>query len=138
MAPRGGDELNVPLAGRNYGWPVITYGEDYSGTPIGEGVTAREGMEQPIYYWDPVIAPGDMTFYQGTRFPDWHGDLIIASLSPGGLVRLTLDGERVSGEARLASELGRVRDVDEGPDGALWALTDARDGALVRLLPGRQ
>ncbi|WP_245392342.1 PQQ-dependent sugar dehydrogenase [Salinicola endophyticus] len=136
--PRGGDELNVPLAGRNYGWPVITYGEDYSGAPIGEGVTARAGMEQPIYYWDPVIAPGDMTFYQGARFPDWHGDLIIASLSPGGLVRLTLDGERVSGEQRLASGLGRVRDVAEGPDGALWALTDARDGALVRLLPGME
>lgn len=133
--PRGGDELNVPEAGHNYGWPVITYGEDYSGAPIGEGVTAREGMEQPIYYWDPVIAPGDMTFYQGDRFPGWEGDLIIASLSPGGLVRLTLDSKRVSGEQRLLERLGRVRDVAEGPDGALWVLTDSSNGALVRITP---
>jgi glucose/arabinose dehydrogenase len=133
--PKGGDELNVPEAGKNYGWPVITYGEDYSGAPIGDGLTAKEGMEQPIYYWDPVIAPGDMTFYQGERFPDWQDDLIIASLSPGGLVRLTLDGERVTGEQRLASSLGRVRDVAESADGALWVLTDARDGALIRITP---
>jgi len=133
--PKGGDELNIPEAGKNYGWPIITYGEDYDGTPIGEGKTAQEGMEQPIYYWDPVIAPGDMTFYQGDRFPDWQGNLIIASLSPGGLVRLTLDGERVTGEQRLAESLGRVRDVTEGPDGALWVLTDSRNGALTRITP---
>ncbi|MGM8932861.1 PQQ-dependent sugar dehydrogenase [Salinicola halophyticus] len=133
--PKGGDELNVPQAGKNYGWPVITYGEDYSGAPIGDGLTAKEGMEQPIYYWDPVIAPGDMTFYRGKRFPDWQGNLIIASLSPGGLVRLTLDGERVTGEQRLASSLGRVRDVAESADGALWVLTDSRDGALIRITP---
>ncbi|WP_110692429.1 PQQ-dependent sugar dehydrogenase [Salinicola halophyticus] len=133
--PKGGDELNVPQAGKNYGWPVITYGEDYSGAPIGDGLTAKEGMEQPIYYWDPVIAPGDMTFYRGERFPDWQGNLIIASLSPGGLVRLTLDGERVTGEQRLASSLGRVRDVAESADGALWVLTDSRDGALIRITP---
>ncbi|OLO09135.1 glucose dehydrogenase [Salinicola sp. MH3R3-1] len=133
--PKGGDELNVPQAGKNYGWPVITYGEDYSGAPIGDGLTAKEGMEQPIYYWDPVIAPGDMTFYRGERFPDWQDNLIIASLSPGGLVRLTLDGERVTGEQRLASSLGRVRDVAESADGALWVLTDSRDGALIRITP---
>ncbi|MED5499403.1 MAG: PQQ-dependent sugar dehydrogenase [Pseudomonadota bacterium] len=133
--PKGGDELNVPEPGKNYGWPIITYGEDYNGAPIGEGLTAKEGMEQPIYYWDPVIAPGDMTFYQGERFPGWQGNLIIASLSPGGLVRLALDGERVSGEQRLAQSLGRVRDVTEGPDGALWVLTDASNGALIRITP---
>ncbi|OLO06190.1 PQQ-dependent sugar dehydrogenase [Salinicola socius] len=133
--PKGGDELNRPEAGNNYGWPVITYGEDYSGAPIGDGLTAKEGMEQPVYYWDPVIAPGDMAFYEGERFPGWQGDLIIASLSPGGLVRLTLDGERVSGEQRLLPSLGRVRDVTEGPDGALWVLTDASNGALIRIVP---
>ncbi|WP_110656720.1 PQQ-dependent sugar dehydrogenase [Salinicola halimionae] len=136
--PKGGDELNVPEAGKNYGWPVITYGEDYSGAPIGDGLTAKEGMEQPIYYWDPVIAPGDMTFYQGERFPGWQGNLIIASLSPGGLVRLTLDGERVTGEQRLVQNLGRVRDVAESGDGALWVLTDSRNGALIRIVPGSE
>ncbi|NRB56454.1 MAG: PQQ-dependent sugar dehydrogenase [Salinicola sp.] len=136
--PKGGDELNVPEAGNNYGWPVITYGEDYSGAPIGEGITAKEGMEQPIYYWDPVIAPGDMTFYQGDRFPGWQGNLVIASLSPGGLVRLTLDGKRVSGEQRLLEKLGRVRDVAEGPDGALWVLTDSANGALIRITPEQE
>ncbi|RKR03487.1 glucose/arabinose dehydrogenase [Kushneria sinocarnis] len=133
--PRGGDELNRPAAGHNYGWPVITYGEDYSGAPIGEGITQHEGMEQPIYYWDPVIAPGGMTFYTGNRFAKWQGNLLIASLSPGGVVRLALDGERVSGEERLLEELGRVRDVARGPDGALWVLTDQRDGRLIRVTP---
>ncbi|WP_251977718.1 PQQ-dependent sugar dehydrogenase [Salinicola avicenniae] len=133
--PRGGDELNVPEAGKNYGWPIITYGEDYSGADIGAGITAHEGMEQPLYYWDPVIAPGDMTIYRGERFAGWQGNILIASLAPGGLVRLTLDGERVSGEQRLLTSLGRVRDVAEGPSGALWLLTDATDGALIRVTP---
>ncbi|WP_239495394.1 PQQ-dependent sugar dehydrogenase [Salinicola halophilus] len=136
--PKGGDELNLPEPGENYGWPAITYGEDYSGAPIGDGITEQSGMEQPVYYWDPVIAPGDMTFYQGERFPDWQGSLVIASLSPGGLVRLTLDGDRVSGEQRLLESLGRVRDVAEGPDGALWVLTDQRDGALIRITPEQE
>ncbi|OHV08784.1 PQQ-dependent sugar dehydrogenase [Kushneria phosphatilytica] len=133
--PQGGDELNRPEAGHNYGWPVITYGEDYSGAPIGEGITKHEGMEQPIYYWDPVIAPGGMTFYTGNRFAGWQGNLLIASLRPGGVVRLALEGDRVSGEERLLEDLGRVRDVAQGPDGALWVLTDQRDGRLVRITP---
>ncbi len=133
--PKGGDELNRPEPGLNYGWPVITYGEDYSGAAIGEGLTRKEGMEQPVYYWDPVIAPGDMMFYTGERFGGWQGDILIASLKPGGITRLRLDGDRVVGEERLLTELGRVRDVDQGPDGALWLLTDQRDGALIRVLP---
>jgi glucose/arabinose dehydrogenase len=107
--PRGGDEINIPEAGKNYGWPVICYCIDYSGAPMGEG-TAREGMEQPIYYWDPVIAPGDMIFYRGNLFP-WQGNILASSLSPGALVRLELDGERVSGEERLLTDQGRIRDI---------------------------
>ena len=133
--PKGGDELNRPEPGLNYGWPVITYGEDYSGAAIGEGITQKAGMEQPIYYWDPVIAPGDMTFYTGDQLDGWQNSLVIASLKPGGIVRLTLDDNRVTAEARYLEGLGRVRDVDQGPDGALWVLTDKRDGALIRVHP---
>lgn len=137
--PQGGDELNRPEAGLNYGWPVITYGEAYSGAPVGEGITAQAGMEQPVYYWDPVIAPGDMIFYTGERFEGWQGDIVIASLSPGGLVRLRLEGEgdqvRVGGEARYLEEIGRVRDIHQGPDGELWILTDYDNGALMRITP---
>lgn len=131
---RGGDELNLPLPGRNYGWPVISYGEEYSGAPIGEGVAAREGMEQPIYFWDPVIAPGDMDFYRGTLFP-WRGDILIAGLRSRELVRLALDGERVAGEERFALDVGRIRDVEEAADGSLWIITDEDDGRLLRLTP---
>lgn len=131
--PRGGDELNIPRAGRNYGWPIISYGEDYNGQAIGEGIAVREGMEQPIYYWDPVIAPGGMHFYRGALFP-WRGDLLIAGLQSQGLVRLELEEERVTGEQRLA--LGaRIRDVAESEDGALWVLTDEGNGRLLRLTP---
>ncbi|WP_445620146.1 PQQ-dependent sugar dehydrogenase [Kushneria sp. Sum13] len=133
--PKGGDELNRPEPGLNYGWPVITYGEDYSGAAIGQGITHKEGMEQPVYYWDPVIAPGDMTFYTGALFDDWRNNILIASLNPGGIVRLTLEDGRVTGEARYLENLGRVRDVDQGPDGALWLLTDQSDGALIRVQP---
>jgi aldose sugar dehydrogenase len=133
--PRGGDELNVPKAGKNYGWPVISYGIEYAGPPIGEGITAREGMEQPVYYWDPVIAPGDMTFYTGNLFP-WKGDLLIAGLS-GELVRLKLDGERVVGEEHMLKDLGRLRDVAQAADGALWVVTDENSGVLARVTPKR-
>lgn len=132
--PQGGDEINVARAGHNYGWPVISYGEEYSGQPIGEGVAQRDGMEQPLYYWDPVIAPGDMEFYRGDLFP-WRGDLLIAGLRSESLVRLELDGERVAGEERFALGIGRLRDVAESADGALWVVTDEPDGGVYRLTP---
>lgn len=132
---RGGDELNHPEAGKNYGWPVITYGVDYSGATIGEG-TAKSGMEQPVYYWDPVIAPSGMTFYTGAAFPSWQGSLLIGSLRPGCLVRLILENGRVAREERYLGELGeRIRDVRQGPDGLLYLLTDSRQGRLLRVRP---
>ncbi len=130
--PRGGDELNRPQDGLNYGWPVITYGEDYSGAPLGEGITAREGMEQPLYYWDPVIAPSGMVVYSGSLAPAWTGNIFIGGLRAEALVRLVLDGDRVVGEERIP--MGeRVRDVTQGPDGALYAALD--DGRIVRVSP---
>jgi len=132
---RGGDELNRPEAGKNYGWPVITYGIDYSGATIGEG-TAKPGMEQPVYYWDPVIAPSGMTFYTGDAFPDWKGSLLIGSLQPGLLVRLTLEDGKVAREERYLGELReRIRDVRQGPDGLLYLLTDSSDGRILRVRP---
>ena len=132
---RGGDELNRPEAGKNYGWPVISYGVHYSGAKIGEG-TAKPGLEQPIYYWDPVIAPSGMTFYTGEAFPDWQGSILIGSLRPGLLVRLTLEDGRVAREERYLGDLGaRIRDVRQGPDGLLYLLTDSRDGRLLRVMP---
>ncbi len=131
---RGGDELNRPQAGRNYGWPVIAYGVEYSGRPINEGITAREGMEQPVYYWDPVIAPGGMTFYDGAMFPEWEGNLLVAALKEKHIVRLVIRNGRVVGEERLLTDLNqRIRDVAVGPDGAVWAVTDEDEGVLVRL-----
>jgi len=133
---RGGDELNHPEAGRNYGWPIITYGVDYSGAKIGEG-TAKAGIEQPVYYWDPVIAPSGAHFYTGTAYGDWRGSLFVGSLNPGGLVRLVLDGDRVVREERYLRDVGRVRDVLQGPDGLLYLLIDAADGRIVRVEPTR-
>ena len=131
----GGDELNQPQAGRNYGWPVITYGVDYSGVKIGEG-TAKAGMEQPVYYWDPVIAPSGATFYSGSAFPAWRGDLLVGSLRPGGLVRLRIVDGRVAEETHWVVEPGeRVRDVRQGPDGLVYLLTDSPNGRLIRLEP---
>jgi aldose sugar dehydrogenase len=133
---RGGDELNHPEAGKNYGWPVITYGVDYSGARIGEG-TRREGMEQPVYYWDPVIAPSGMTFYTGDAFPAWRGSAFVGSLTTGALVRLTIDNDRVTREERYLGTIGRVRDVQQGPDGFLYLITDADNGSLLRVSPRR-
>jgi glucose/arabinose dehydrogenase len=130
---RGGDELNNPQAGRNYGWPVITYGVDYSGAKIGEG-TAKQGMEQPVYYWDPVIAPSGGVFYTGQAFADWQGDLFVGSMTPGGLVRLELENGRVRQETRYLGELGqRIRDVAQGSDGLLYVLTDSARGSVLQL-----
>jgi glucose/arabinose dehydrogenase len=132
---RGGDELNTPRAGRNYGWPVITYGIDYSGARIGYG-TSRAGMEQPVYYWDPVIAPSGAVFYAGDAFADWRGDLFVGSLQPGRLVRLRLRDGRVVQEERYVIDRGeRVRDVRQGRDGFLYLLTDHPKGRLIRLEP---
>jgi glucose/arabinose dehydrogenase len=132
---RGGDELNHPEAGKNYGWPVISYGVHYSGLKIGEG-TAKPGMEQPVYYWDPVIAPSGMAFYTADALPGWKGSLLIGSLRPGGLVRLTLENGRVVREERHLAELGeRIRDVRQGPDGLVYLLTDSSDGRILRVLP---
>ncbi len=132
--PAGGDELNRPAAGENHGWPVISYGENYGGDPVGSGKSAAEGMEQPVYYWDPVIAPGGMTFYDGTMFDAWRGDALIASLNPGGLVRLSIEDGRVTGEERFLQGM-RIRDVELAPDGAVLVLVDAADGEILRLTP---
>ena len=130
---RGGDELNRPEAGKNYGWPVITYGRDYSGMKIGEGVEKAE-MEQPVYYWDPVIAPSGITFYTGDAFRGWKGNVLIGSLGTVSLVRLVMQDGRVASEHRY--QVGeRVRDVAQGPDGFVYIVTDNANGKLLRLRP---
>ncbi|MAR90466.1 MAG: oxidoreductase [Pseudomonadales bacterium] len=137
--PQGGDEINIPEPGENYGWPVITYGEKYGGGKIGEG-TEKPGMEQPLYYWVPSIAPSGMTFYTGTAFPQWRGDLFVGSLKFRQLVRLELDGNEVVGEERMLQDAvgDRIRDVVQGPDGLLYLLTDEDNGRLLRLKPVTQ
>ena len=131
---RGGDEINIPEPGKDYGWPTIAYGVEYSGQTITGGETARPGMEQPIYYWDPVIGPSGMAFYTGSMFPAWRGSLFVGGLRASSLVRLALSGNRVVGEEHLLSDLKtRIRDVRQGPDGALYVLTDSREGKLLRL-----
>ena len=134
--PQGGDEINIIQSGKNYGWPVITYGVNYGwGTEIGEG-TKKQGMEQPLYYWDPSIAPSGMTFYEGDKFPQWQGNLFVGSLKFQLLVRLELQNNKVIKEERLlAGEYGRIRDVRNGLDGYLYLLTDKEDGELLRLEP---
>ena len=131
---RGGDEINLDQAGKNYGWPIVAYGVEYAGGQINEGVTARDGLEQPVYYWDPVIAPGGMTLYEGAMFPGWSGNLLVAGLKEKRISRLVLQDNRVVGEEYLLTDLGeRVRDVAVGADGAVWAITDEQNGKLVRL-----
>jgi glucose/arabinose dehydrogenase len=135
--PRGGDEINIPQAGKNYGWPVIGFGIDYSGAKIHEG-TSKPGMEQPIRQWTPVIAPSGMAFYTADLFPQWKNNLFIGGLASQALVRLELDGEKVTKEERLLHDMRqRIRDVRVGPDGALWLLTDSTNGQLLRLTPGQ-
>ena len=131
----GGDEINIPLPGRNYGWPVIAYGRHYSGNKIGVG-THKKGMEQPIYYWDPSIAPSGMVFYTGDAFLKWRGNLFVGSLKFRLLVRLTLKGDMVVKEEHLLKDFGeRIRDVRQGPDGLLYLLTDSNDGRILRVAP---
>ena len=134
--PQGGDEINIIRPGRNYGWPVITYGVNYgTGTRIGEG-TSKPGMEQPLYYWVPSIAPSGMAFYTGHRYPKWKGDLFVGSLKFRLLVRLRLDGDKVVKEERMLKDaIGRIRDVRQGPDGLLYLVTDEDPGGLYRLEP---
>jgi glucose/arabinose dehydrogenase len=135
--PQGGDEINVPLAGRNYGWPVITYGENYGGGKIGDGLTAKDGMEQPLHYWVPSIAPSGMAFLTSDRYgPAWKGNLFVGSLKFGYLDRIELkDGKVVAEHKLLEDGHARIRDVRQGPDGLLYVLTDEQDGKLLRLQP---
>lgn len=131
---RGGDEVNIDKAGLNYGWPDAAYGVEYAGGRINSGATQAAGTEQPVYYWDPVIAPGGATFYQGAMFPGWNGNLLVAGLKEKHIARLVIEDDRVVGEERLLTDLGeRVRDVAVAADGAVWAVTDEQDGKLVRL-----
>jgi glucose/arabinose dehydrogenase len=133
---RGGDELNRVEKGRNYGWPLVTYGEEYSGEPIAGSSTSRPGFEPPVYYWDPVIAPSGAEFYEGDAFPAWRGSLFVGGLIAASLVRLAIEDGRVTGEEHLLADRGqRVRDVREGPDGALYVVTDEGDGELWRIAP---
>ncbi len=132
--PKGGDELNAPKPGRNYGWPVITYGEDYNGKPIDGNITRHAGMEQPIYYWDPVIAPSSLMWYTGALFPRWRGDAFIGGLASESITRIAVKGERVTGEEKFA--MGhRIRDVAQAPDGSIWAITDEDDAQVLRISP---
>lgn len=134
---RGGDEVNTPKAGRNYGWPVVTFGIDYSGAKIGEG-TSKAGMEPPLFYWDPSIAPSGAAFYTGAVWPAWTNSLFVGALAGQMLVRLSTQGEAVTGQERLLEGLGeRIRDVRQGPDGFLYLLSDAPDGKLLRVRPAK-
>jgi glucose/arabinose dehydrogenase len=136
---RGGDELNVSRKGKDYGWPTIAYGIEYQGGPITGGIQQKEGMEQPRYYWDPVIAPSGMVFYTGKLFPAWQDSLFIGGMGSLNLVRLSLKGEQVVGEERLLQDLQpqreRIRNVRQGPEGALYLLTDSPKGRILKLVP---
>ncbi len=136
---RGGDELNIVRKGKNYGWPVTAYGIEYQGKPITGGITSQDGMEQPAYYWDPVIAPSGMMFYTADLFPAWKGSLFIGGLATTNLVRLDIKGDRVVSEERLLKDLQpkpeRIRDVRQGPEGAIYVLTDNPQGRILKLVP---
>ncbi len=125
--PRGGDELNRPEPGKNYGWPEVTYGLEYSGDPVGEGITQQAETEQPVYYWDPVIAPSGMAYYDGDAIPEWQGAFLIGGLVSQGIVVVHMDGDRVQYEERVPLD-ARIRDVKVGPDGAVYAVTEQRGG----------
>lgn len=132
--PRGGGEINRVVAGRNYGWPTITYGLEYGGQAVGSAIQQQDGMEQPAYYWDPVVSPSGMTFYTGSRIPEWQNNLFIGSLSGTHIVRLVIENDRIVGEERLlASEGQRFRDITQGTDGALYAITDQAQGRIYRI-----
>lgn len=134
---RGGDEINVPEPGKNYGWPVISYGREYSGAKIGTG-TNQPGMEQPLYFWDPSIAPSGMAFYTGDAVPEWKGDVFVGALVRRHLARLVLKDGRVVAEERLLTDRSdRIRDVRQGPDGLLYVVTDSRNGEILRVSPAR-
>ena len=132
FGPRGGDEVNLIQPGKNYGWPTITYGLEYSGKKVGKGITRQPGMEQPVYYWDPVVSPSGMTFYSSDSLPEWKNNLFIGSLSGNHIVRLVIKNNKVVGEERLLADQGqRFRAVTQGIDGALYAITD--EGRLYRI-----
>ena len=134
--PRGGDEINAVDKGKNYGFPVIGYGRDYNGKPINGDKTAQAGMEQPVYFWTPDVAPAGIAFYDGSRFPEWRGNLFVSALAGKALIRLVLKDGRVANEERLLTQLNtRIRGVAQGPDGALYVLTDGSNGRILRLVP---
>ncbi|WP_192821393.1 PQQ-dependent sugar dehydrogenase [Rufibacter sp. LB8] len=136
MGPQGGDELNLVEKGKNYGWPLVTYGEEYSGAPIPNAVTQKAGFEQPVYYWDPVIAPSGAQFYTGSAFPEWRGNLFVGNMKDRRLVRLKIENGKVTGEEHmLADKDKRIRDVRQGPDGALYLVTDETNGQLWKISP---
>lgn len=136
--PQGGDEVNLIQKGSNYGWPLVTFGEEYSGDPVPGAVTTREGFVDPVYYWDPVIGPSGAQFYSGDAFPAWRGNLFVGALRDKALVRLVFEGDGVVGEERLLADRGkRIRDVRQGGDGALYVVTDEGDGELLRIAPRR-
>jgi glucose/arabinose dehydrogenase len=136
---RGGDEVNIARKGKDYGWPTIAYGIEYQGGPINGGITQKDGMEQPIYYWDPNIAPSGMVFYSGDLFPAWKGNLFIGGLAARALVRLVVDAQgKVTGEERLLRDMQpreRIRDLAQGPDGAIYLATDNTKGRILRVAP---
>lgn len=134
--PRGGDEINIIRPGANYGFPLISYGREYSGKLISAGHTTQEGLEQPVYFWTPSVAPSGLLFYTGSLFPDWRGSLFCGAMAGKRLIRLVLEGDRVKYEEDLLAEYGkRIRDVRQGPDGALYVLTEEEDGELLKLVP---